>query len=47
MKGDYIKDQLEDKPWSKDINQVQVMEAGEKDKKKGRKSLRKKVASKM
>lgn len=35
-KGKYISDQLEDQPWSQSMGQVQVLEAGKKQKTKSK-----------
>ena len=46
MSGKYITDQLEDQPWSRKMGQVQVIVAGEGEKKKTSK-IKSKIIKKM
>ena len=45
MSGKYITDQLEDQPWSRKMGQVQVIVAGEGEKKKSK--IKSKIIKKM
>lgn len=46
-KTNYISDITEDQPWSRDMGQVQILIAGEKEAKKKLKELKKKIAKKI